>query len=197
MQPPRSTIAALLALLLALVGCQGTAQTPGAASADSTQASTYLEFRASFCASWLDLTEAVGNPDAGTPSELTAALDDALARGDLQAADRLAGTIIARLEVGRKHARHAAGWPPGAIAVEPMDPLFRAFETMITAKLDAARRGAGDPMAAAQAAFERAGGVDAWFDILKTMSSEAMMRPIAAARPPGLDPQCPGVPVSI
>ena len=187
-----------VAIMVIVTACSTVgAESPVPSSSAATRASTYLEFRAGFCAAWSDLTRAIGNPETGTGSELTIARDDAIEAGDLAAVDRLTRTITATLTAGRDNARYAGGWAKAAAAAEAMDPLFVAFQAMVVATRDAAVRGEESPRMVAQEEFERVGGVDAWFDMVQVMQGDAIRRAIADARPPDLDPQCPGVPVSI
>ena len=107
---------------------------------------------------------AVGNPDAGTDSELSKALDEAVQRGDPAEAGRLAEAITVELESGRQAASRAAAWPPGFAAMSELDRVLLAFEAMIDAK----RQTAGNPDGPdPQAAFEAAGGGDAWTQMLQ------------------------------
>lgn len=130
---------------------------------------------------------AVGNPDTGTDSELSKALDEAVQRGDPAEVGRLAEAITTELESGRQAASRAAAWPPGFPAMSELDRVLLAFEAMIDAKRQAAGNPDGpDP----QAAFEAAGGVASWqamFEAARAMQS---------ARPANLPPhECEGVPI--
>ncbi len=132
--------------------------------------------------------KAVGNPDAGTDSELSKALEDAVQRGDPAEAGRLAEAIMIELENGRQAASRAAAWPPAFAAMSELDRVLLAFEAMIDAK----RQGAGNPDAPdPQAAFDAAGGTTAW-----TAMFEAA-RAMQSARPANVPPhECEGVPIS-
>ncbi len=130
---------------------------------------------------------AVGNPDAGTDSELSKALDEAVQRGDPAEAGRLAEAITVELESGRQSASQAAAWPPGFAMMSQLDRVLLAFEAQIDAKRQAAGNPAGpDP----QAAFEAAGGITSW----QAMFEAA--RAIQGARPANLPPHECEVPIS-
>ena len=96
---------------------------------------------------------AVGNPDAGTDSELSKALDEAVQRGDPAEAGRLAEAITVELESGRQAASRAAAWPPGFAAMSELDRVLLAFEAMIDAK----RQAAGNPDATGPSGGVRGG----------------------------------------
>ena len=171
----------LAIFVLATAGCS--------APADSSVApATFEEFATDACDAFSAMFRAVGNPDAGTGSELSKALDDAVQRGDPAEAGRLAEAITSELESGRRSASQAAAWPPGFAAMSELDRLLLAFEAMIDAK----RPATGNPDAPdPQAAFEAAGGVTAW-----TAMFEAA-RAMQSSRPANLPPhECEGVPVS-
>ena len=138
------------------------------------------------CAAWDSLFRAVGNPDTGTGSDLSRALDDAVAAGDAALADRLATDIVRELEDGREQVAVAGGWQPRAPVMVQLDREFVAFEVMTSAKVAAARREptALDP----QTAFEQAGGIEAWFTMIDAMR--------AAGGDSQTEDQCPNVPVT-
>lgn len=188
--------ALLFLVALACAACQGFAGT-AAPSPSPSGATSYLEFRAGFCSAWEDLFRGIGNPDAGSDSELSAAMDQAITDGDLASVDRLAADITAALESGRAHARFAGGWVTGAPVTEALDGVFVAFEVMIEAKRMAAAQGPDEAPRIAQAAFEKAGGADAWVKALSAMQVEETMRAVASARPSGMDTRCANVPIGI
>ena len=171
----------LAVLVLAVAGCS-------APAASSVAPATFEEFATHACDAFSAMFRAVGNPDAGTDSDLSKALDDAVQRGDPAEAGRLAEAITIELESGRQAASQAAAWPPGFAAMSELDRVLLAFEAMIDAKRQAAgSNSAPDP----QAAFEAAGGSTSW---------EAMFeaaRAMQSARPANLPPhECEGVPIS-
>jgi hypothetical protein len=173
-------MASLVLLVLITTAC-GSAASAAPASA-STSASpapiTYDEFSSALCSSFTSLIRAVGNPDAGTPSVMSKALDDAVQRGDALAADQAAGAMLAELEAGRAQAAVAARWAPGAAAMQDMDVLLVAFEASTNAKRAVAAKAPGvDP----QKAFEAAGGAAAWSGLLNGVGTLAI--------PAGASPQ--------
>jgi hypothetical protein len=188
----RRTVAALAIAIATLGGCSGA---PGAAS--PAGATTYLEFREAFCSAFDGLFRAIGNPDTGSDSELMKQLEDAIAAGDRATVERLAGESIAIIEAAREHARFAGGWAPASSIVAPMDRMLVTFETFVEAKRNTADQGLDAAERAAQTAFEQAGGLEAWTNMLRAFQDPAVMAAVASARPADLDPRCPTVPVSI
>jgi len=171
----------LLALLvLPLAAC-------GPAAASSAPPATFEEFAADACDAFEAMFRAVGNPDAGTPSELSAALDEAIDRGDPAEANRLANAILGELEQGRQAAAAAAAWAPGAPAMSELNDVLTAYAAYIRAKQEQSAGNSADP----QAAFEAAGGVDSWTAMLGAAQSAAAARPANA--PPH---ECDGIPMS-
>lgn len=173
---------------IALIVLVGTSCGVAAPSATPDPPATYEEYAVEACAAWDALFRAVGNPDTGGGSALSRSLDEAVVAGDAAAAERLAGEITRELEVGRRHVAIAGGWPPRAAAMEQLDRVFRAFEAMTAAKraTAAGEPGAPDP----QAAFEAAGGVEAWFAMLSAMQASGSGTAGADA------PSCANVPVT-
>lgn len=179
----------LLAVSVGLVAVGCSSGAPGASVGASLplQARTHAEFGAAYCAAFDAMFTAIGNPDTGSGSELSKALDAAMATRDLDTANRLANTITGHLERGRKQAWIARGWPSADPIMAQVDRVLVAFEAMVEAKRAAAAgaSGAVDP----QVAFENAGGVRAWFAMLEAARG--------LERPPGTPPTtCPTVPVS-
>jgi hypothetical protein len=170
----------LAVLVLAVAACS-------APAAPSLKPATFEEFAADACDAFEAMFRAVGNPDAGTDSELSKALDEAVQRGDPAEAGRLAEAITVELESGRQSASLAAGWPPGFAMMSQLDRVLLAFE----AQIDAKRQAAGNPAAPdPQAAFEAAGGIASW----QAMFEAA--RAIQGARPANLPPHECEVPIS-
>ena len=170
----------LAVLVLTVAACSGPA-------APSLKSATFEEFANYACNAFEAMFRAVGNPDAGTDSELSKALEDAVQRGDPAEAGRLAEAITVELESGRHSASQASAWPPGFAMMSQLDRVLLAFEAMIDAKRQAAGKPAGpDP----QAAFEAAGGATSW-----TAMFEAA-RAIQGARPASLPPHECEVPIS-
>jgi hypothetical protein len=185
-----------LVLAIALGGLSACSSAPGAPSA-AAGATSYTEFHEAFCAAFVDMFRAIGNPDAGTDSELITRLEQAIAADDAAAVEKVAAEITAALESGREHARVALAWPPASPAAAPVDQLFVAFEKSVDARRAAAPKGVPASQQAGQAAFEQAGGLDSWNAMLKALQEPATMAAIASARPSGADPQCPTVPIHI
>jgi hypothetical protein len=150
-------------------------------------ASSYKEYAVAFCSAFEALFRAVGNPDTAAGSVLSKALDAAVASHDGKAADPLAADITTELESGRKDVARAGGWPPAAPITTQLDGVFVAFEAMTAAKRAAANQvpDSVDP----QAAFEQAGGVEAWGAMFAAWST------IGAERPAGVQP-CANVPMT-
>jgi hypothetical protein len=171
----------LRAIAMVLIVLAGAACGTAAPSASpSPAAATFEEADAAVCAAFGSMLRAVGNPDTGAPSVLSKALDDAVAAGDVVAAERAAASITSELETGRQQAAAAGRWPSAGPSAVAMDTLLVAFEAVITAKRAAAAHtpGAVDP----QTAFAQAGGVEAWTAMLQAIST--MPVPAGATRKP-------------
>ena len=147
---------ALAILALSAAAC-GTAAVPASPSPVSA---TFEQSQAAFCESFGSMLRAVGNPDAGTPSVLSKALDDALAAKDGAAADRAATAVLAELETARHQAAESGRYEPARPMAAAMDRVLVAFEVYAQAKRAkaASAPGAVDP----QVAFEQAGLAEAW-----------------------------------
>ena len=171
----------LAILVLTVAACS-------APAAPSLAPATFEEFATHACDAFEAMFRAVGNPDTGADSELSKALEEAVQRGDPAEAGRLAEAITVELESGRQAASRAAAWPPGFAAMSELDRVLLAFEAMIDAK----RQTVGNPNGPdPQAAFEAAGGVDAWTRMLQAAQTQGTARPSNA--PPH---ECEGVPMS-
>ena len=172
----------LAILVLTAAGCS-------APAALSAAPATFEEFATNACDAFSAMFRAVGNPDAGTDSELSKALDEAIRRGDPAEIDRLTEAITTELENGRQSASLASAWPPGFAMMSQLDRVLLAFE----ARIDAKRQAAGNPNAPdPQAAFEAAGGVTAWGAMFEAA------RGLQSSRPANLPPhECEGVPISL
>jgi hypothetical protein len=175
----RAAVAALLVAIVAACGSGAPSPPRSAALSASAAPATFDEFSTAFCRAFTSLIRAVGNPDAGTPSVMSKALDDAVAAGDTAAADRAAEAMLTELEAGRQQTAAAARWQPTAATMAHMDRLLVAFEAMTAAKRAVAHATASaDP----QKAFEQAGGVEAWGDLLSGVGS--MQVPAGASPKP-------------
>lgn len=155
-------------VVIAWIVFAGAACTTGATTATpSPTAMSFETYSVSFCAAFDALFRAVGNPDTGSGSELTRLLDDAIQARDAASVDRLAANITAELEVARGHAAAAGGWLPRAQMMAQLDRMLVASESMIAAKRAAAHQSPDEAASLGQAAFEQAGGVEAWFAMIK------------------------------
>ena len=172
----------LAILVLAAAGCS-------APAASSLAPATFEEFATNACDAFSAMFRAVGNPDAGTDSELSKALDEAVRRGDPAEAGRLAEAITVELESGRQSASQAAAWPPGFAMMSELDRVLLAFE----AKIDAKRQAAGKPLHRTLRLHSRRQVV--------SLRGGPCSRPLAAmqsSRPANLPPhECEDVPISL
>ena len=116
------------------------------------------------------------------------AFDDAVEQGNAADAASTAATVRAELERGRAAAAVAAGWPQGTQSMVHMDRFLRATEALVDARRDATPLGYLEATNRGQAAFEAAGGIDAWFGMLAGID--------AAAKSAGRAwPTCEGIPI--
>jgi hypothetical protein len=168
--PP--VVGAILAVVVA-VGCSQGASPSSAAPA----AKSHEEFVTAACAAFDELDAAIGNPDTGTGSKLSKALDSAVGAGDVGSANRIAEESIARLEEGRRQLVIAGGWEPGSAMATAADRFFLASEVLVNGKRAAA---ATRDLQAGQAAFEKAGGLEAWQGMITAAGSIEL--------PPGASP---------
>ncbi len=181
----RTGVVALVVLGAAVASCS-----PAATAAPG--ATSYQEFRPAFCSAWEALFRAVGNPDTGAGSDLSKALDAAIAAGDQAAVERAATAIAAELADAHRQSAFAAGWQPAAPMMAEMDRLIAAYDAGLAAQRTAAGQGSEAARALRQSAFEKAGGLDAW----QAMFSAVNL--IGAALPAGQAAQpCANVPISI
>ena len=161
-------VASLAILVLAVAACGSSAPSAPPSAAPSAAPATFDDVSADFCGSFTSLFLAVGNPDAGTPSIMSKALDDAVAAGDSAAADHAAAAMMTELEAARVQTAAAARWQPTAAIMVHMDRLILAYEAMTKAKLALAHTpGSTDP----GKAFEQAGGVQAWAGVVGGVGS--------------------------
>jgi hypothetical protein len=177
---------ALLSISMLLVLLGTAACGAGAPSvAPSATPMTFDTYAVAFCSAWDSLFTAVGNPDTGSGSVLSKSLDDAVAAGDAATAERVAATMTTTLEVARQQAAVAARWPTAATMFHHFDRVVLAYEAMIAAK----KAVGAQPQGNAQAAFEQAGGVDAWTAMLETYRT--VDRPTGSSQA-----NCPTVPIA-
>ena len=69
------------------------------ASPPPLRAASFDEYAVAFCSAFDSMFRAIGNPDTGEDSPMSADLDAAIEAGDLASVERLAATITAELEV--------------------------------------------------------------------------------------------------
>lgn len=157
----RLGVVAVLLVVVATGGC-----TPGLAAATARPpAGTYEEYFVAACAAFDGLFRAVGNPDTGSGSDLSRALDAAMTAGDVPSAERAAAGMASELKAARAQVAVAAGWAPRTAMMVQLDRVLAAFEVGTSAKLAVAK---GAPNAVdPQAAFEQAGGLEAWFAMIE------------------------------
>jgi hypothetical protein len=168
----------MIVMLVAAACGAGSGSAPPASQPAPAVATTYAEYATAFCSAFDALFQAVGNPDTGSGSILSKSLDAAVEAGDVAAAERAAAAMTTALEAGRQQATIAGGWQSAGPMMSQFDRVSVAFEAMVAAKKAAASHtpGASDP----QAAFERAGGVEAWTAMLKAYP--AVERPSGATQ---------------
>jgi hypothetical protein len=147
------------------------------------RAASFEEYFVATCAAWEALLRAVGNPDTGSGSDLSKALDTALAAGDVATADRVLTNIRREFKTGREQVAIAAGWQPRAAEMALLDRVFVTFEAVRVARVEAAKRGE----TLQPGAVEPKADYDAWIAML-----DALGRRGAAAT----DRQCANVPVA-
>jgi hypothetical protein len=166
-----------------LMGCAGAAPSPS-----PSVASGYADWRTATCTAWATLFRVVGNPDTAAWSDDVRALQAAASSLDAATAETLEARILAELETARGSISYAAAWPPASPGMAEMDRFFLATEAWIRAYAEVARGtpDAPDP----QAAFEAAGGLDAW-----RAFGPALMNGVGPYRT-GEPTPCEGVPMS-
>ena len=147
----------LTRVLLVIVAAVGCTPKPAAAS--------YEEYFVAACAAFDGLFRAVGNPDTGSGSDLSRALEAAVTARDVASAERAAAGMASELKAARQQVVVAAGWAPRTAMMVQLDRVLAAFEVGTAAKLALAK---GTPNAVdPQAAFEGAGGLEAWFAMIE------------------------------
>jgi len=184
----RSILAALtlIGVVAACVPTGSTASAVPSVAPTIAAATSYAEFVTAGCAAFQALFDAIGNPDTGSGSEMSKALDAAVKAKNVADIERLAAASLARLGDGRRQAAAAAGWLPGSPVMNALDRLLAAYQMMIAARRTTAL---GLPGPSPDAAFEAAGGLAAW---------QAMLAAGSAISPrPQQQTKCPGIPVSL
>ena len=185
MYRPKHAIALIVVAVLAAACGDGTPSAAPPTETASPRAATFEEYSTALCGAFDAMFQGVGNPDTGSGSALSKALDQAVEARDVATAERLAGTITTALETGRQQAAVAGRWPSAASMTLQLDRVLLAFEAMIAAKKTKATGGSADP----QAAFEAAGGVDAWTAMFQAYPT--VVRPSGSP-----NQQCPTVPLT-
>ena len=173
----------LSSLVLIVAAC-----TPTASSSEPPSirpAATFEEFATHACDAFEAMFRAVGNPDTGAGSELSKQLDEAVTRGDVAGAEQAAEAIIGELKQGQQAASVAAAWEPGSPAMVELNDVLVAYESYVHAKKDLATGSMTDP----QSAFEAAGGVTSWEQMLTAAAA------VIAARPDVPPVACDGIPM--
>jgi hypothetical protein len=177
-------MAALGTLIAMLVGC--TASAPSATGPRGAR--DFAEYAAAACAALQSIWRGYGNPDTSEMSALQRSFDAAVEIGDVTTAAARADEVRTELERGRASASVAGAWSPGAASMVQVDRFLLALEAMVDARLAAVPAGYRLATDRGQAAFEAAGGIDAWYGMLTGI--DAAMK--AAGQP---WPACEGVPI--
>jgi hypothetical protein len=178
----------ILVVLGVVAGCSPAAPPASSDGVASTRAASYAEYAAATCGALQSIWRGYGNPDTSEMSAMYRAFDASVQAGDTTTAATQAGEIVAELERGRASVEVAAGWPPGLSSSAQLDRLLLAMEAMVRAKLDAMPLGNLAATNRGQAAFEAAGGIDAWMGMLTGI--DAAMKTVHQPWPP-----CEGVPI--
>lgn len=176
------TVVAAVLLALAGAGCGPSAVGPTA----RPSVGSFQEFFATWCPAMQGMLRAIGNPDSGSDSDLSKALDAAIVAADPAAVDLISIQIRRELLAARELAASAATWPQGAEMATQMGRLFAAFDAGIEAKRAAASQGLEAANNQQQAAFEAAGGPAAWTGMIAAARTIPEMGRADA-------PSCPGV----
>ena len=177
-RPRRVLFIALIAVATAACVTAGPGQAPSPTATPA--ANSFDEYAIAFCSAWEHLFLAVGNPDTAEGSELSKALDEAVASHDGTKAEQLADQITREIRSGREDVAIGGGWPPATPIMVQMDRLFVGFEVMTAAKVAKAK---GSPNAVdPQAAFEQSGAVAAWSAMFEAHAALGAERPASAQR---------------
>ena len=175
-------LALIVVAILAFAACFSTRAAP------SLRLATFEEFATDACDAFEAMFRAVGNPDAGTDSELSKALDEAVQRGDPAEAGRLAEAITVELESGRTVGVTSSGLAAGLRDDEPA----RSRPPGIRGADRREAPGRGEFLWTGPSGGVRSGR---WLDAWGAMFEAA--RAIQTARPANLPPhECEGVPIS-
>ncbi len=182
----RRWIGLILLIAATTTACSTGAPSQAPSPSKVAAATSFDEYAVGFCSAFEAMFRAVGNPDTAEGSELSKALDQAVAAHDGDTAARLGAEITGILETGRQHVVFARGWQPAAPTMTQLDRVLVAFEAMTAAKVAVAKQApnAVDP----QVAFEQSGGLEAWTTMFEAYAAIGSARPTAV-------PPCAAVPV--
>lgn len=177
-----------IAIIASSAACGASAPGPTPTPSPSPSVATeFGEYATAFCSAWGTLFRVVGNPETAGWTDGVHRLQAAAEARDAATAASLQASINGELEAARKQIAYAGGWPPAARPMAEMDRFFAAEEAWITAYVNVAKDGSSAPDP--QAAFEAAGGVDAWRAMFETYADVAPHRPASVS-------QCAGAPIS-
>jgi hypothetical protein len=187
MRPGRLRIAIVTLIAAVTAGCGAGAPSHVPSPTPLPAASSFDQYAVAFCSAWEALFRAVGNPDTAEGSELSKALDAAVAAHDGTKAEQVAAQITQELESGRRDVAVGGGWRPAAPIMVQLDRVFVGFVAMTAAKVAKAK---GNPSAIdPQVAFEQAGALEAWTAMFEAYGA------LGSARPTGVQ-RCGDLPIS-
>ena len=176
--PPRILFITLLAAATAACATAAPSQAPSPTAVPV--ADRFDEYAVAFCSAWEHLFLAVGNPDTGEGSELSKALDDAVATHDGTKAEQLAEQMSQEIKSGREDVAVGGGWPPATPIMVEMDRVFVGFQVMTAAKVAKAK---GSPNSVdPQVAFEGSGALVAWSAMFAAHAALGAQRPASTQR---------------
>jgi hypothetical protein len=144
----------MIAIVVASCGAGSASPTP------SPGASGFDDYAGAWCSAWGTLFRVVGNPETAGWTDDVHRLQAAADAHDATTAVALRDSINGELEGARGQIAYAAAWPPARRTMVQVDRFFVATETWVAAYADLALDVPGAPQS--QAAFEAAGGLDAW-----------------------------------
>lgn len=114
------------------------APTPDTAPAAEEDPEVFVD---AMCSAFDELLLAVGNPDTGEGSDLSLALDDAIARGDEALVATTSEAMLGHLDTARSVAARAATFPSAAAGIRAFDDFLVIVADSVVAKRDAAPAG--------------------------------------------------------
>ena len=110
--------------------------TPAASAAPSGAPINEAAFRAALESATAELIAAIGNPDTGSSSDASVALDAALKSGDAAAISSTAAVVLGHLAAGRASVADVAEYRPGAEMSAEWDRLLAGTAAGIAAMRD-------------------------------------------------------------